>query len=361
MFNLQSPTTSIAENFVSPTSASSYRSGPAGEKVTLLVTADAETLKTVDITGARDAAFIRERIFTKVRHDTLFGPFASAHLIRLKLQISDEDQPRFSIYRTEIGEYALGEALNDDQLFELYRNSGDDKGTIKLLVSHSHAPVHEPPPPPEANLVSPTVNTIPPPVLPQHSLYPLRPRRPLSKSRRGSTSSASERMPQDVAAAGYEASVSDDLDQADRETRETRRSTIRPPPHQQHSVPLPQLPPRPRSPTAYGRSQSPSQVMSPERIRSAGTESHSATRAERGHGTALPTPPYQTTSPESARFNDETSASASRHNRTASDAIVDRDRDRNPSVLDPQSESERQRRVNQEKEREERSRRKEGT
>ncbi|TCD63316.1 hypothetical protein EIP91_005662 [Steccherinum ochraceum] len=260
-----SPTTSIPETFVSPTSGG-YRS-TSGEKVTLLVTADAETLKTVDITGARDAAFIRERIFTK-------------------LQISDEDQPRFSIYRTEIGAFAIGEALTDDQLFELYRNSGDDKGTIKLLVSHSHAPVHEPPS--ENAMVSPTVNTIPPPVLPQHPSYPpLRPRRPPSKSRRGSMSSTSERMPQDVAAAGYEASVSDDLDHGD---RETRRSTIRPPPHQQHSMPLPQ-PPRPRSPSGYTRPQSPGFVMSPERTQGLPPESHSATRAERGHGTALPTPP----------------------------------------------------------------------
>lgn len=62
--SVQSPTTSIPETFVSPTSAG-YRPS-TGEKVTLLVTSDAETLKTVDITGARDAAFIRERIFAKV-------------------------------------------------------------------------------------------------------------------------------------------------------------------------------------------------------------------------------------------------------------------------------------------------------
>ncbi|KAH8102547.1 MAP kinase [Cristinia sonorae] len=322
-----SPTTSIPDSYVSPTSAG-YRLG-SGERVTLLVTADAETLRTVDITGARDAAFIRERIFTK-------------------LQISDEDQPRFSIYRTEIGEFAIGEALTDDQLFDLYRNSGDDKGTIKLLVSHSHAPVHEPPP--ESSLVSPTVNTIPPPVLPQQGLYPpLRPRRPPSKSRRGSISSTSERMPQDVAAAGYEASVSDDLDHHD---RETRRSTIRPPPHQQHSSPLPQPPssyPRPPSPGSF--------VKSPDRLRAPNSESHSLARAERGHGAALPTPPIQqVTSPESGRFPDENATSFSRHNRTESDAVVDRDRDRNPSVLDPQSEGDRQRRAYQSRELKERER-----
>ena len=37
------------------------------EKVNVLVTTDAENLHLVDITGAMTSAFIRERIFTKVR------------------------------------------------------------------------------------------------------------------------------------------------------------------------------------------------------------------------------------------------------------------------------------------------------
>ena len=37
------------------------------EKVIVLVTTDAENLQLVDITGAMTPAFIRERIFTKVR------------------------------------------------------------------------------------------------------------------------------------------------------------------------------------------------------------------------------------------------------------------------------------------------------
>lgn len=63
---LQSPTTSIPESYSSQTSGvSGSRSSPL-ERVTLLVTTDAEHLVTVDVTGANDAAFIRERIFTKV-------------------------------------------------------------------------------------------------------------------------------------------------------------------------------------------------------------------------------------------------------------------------------------------------------
>lgn len=64
---IQSPTTSIPESYSSQTSGvSGSRSSPL-ERITLLVTTDAEHLVTVDVTGATDAAFIRERIFTKVR------------------------------------------------------------------------------------------------------------------------------------------------------------------------------------------------------------------------------------------------------------------------------------------------------
>ena len=58
----QSPTVSTTDS--SPLIG--YRSGPM-DKVIVLVTTDAENLQVVDITGAMTAAFIRERIFTKVR------------------------------------------------------------------------------------------------------------------------------------------------------------------------------------------------------------------------------------------------------------------------------------------------------
>ncbi|KAJ7872596.1 hypothetical protein B0H13DRAFT_2345414 [Mycena leptocephala] len=63
-----------------------------------------------------------------------------------KLNISDEDQAHFSIYRTEIGSFAIGDALSDAQVFELCRDIGDDKRSLQLLVSHASARVHEPPP-----------------------------------------------------------------------------------------------------------------------------------------------------------------------------------------------------------------------
>ncbi|KAJ3549650.1 hypothetical protein NM688_g5156 [Phlebia brevispora] len=161
-------TSPVAESSYSPQMSS--RASPS-ERITLLVTLDAEHLVIVDITGARDPAFIRERIYSK-------------------LQIRDDEQYRYSIYRTEIGSFAIGEALTDDQLWDLYRERGDERGSIKLLVSPTHATVHEPNF--EVKETSPTVNPIPPPpVLPQQApvVHPLRPRRP-SNSRRGSMSSA---------------------------------------------------------------------------------------------------------------------------------------------------------------------------
>lgn len=209
------------------------------------------------------------------------------------MHIDDEDQARHSIYRTEVGQFAIGEALDDEQLYELCRDHGDTTGSVKLLVSPSHAQVHEPVI--EPNVVSPVSNTIIPPVLPQHDHYaPLKPkRRTNSRSRRGSLSSAaSERYPADREVnAGYEASVSDDLDD-----RDTRRPAIRP------------LPPGPvqraRSPVVR-RPQSPSsnKVFSPDRPQVHSPEMLSA-RSDRTQRSALPTPPALSHSPQSSRFQD---------------------------------------------------------
>ena len=204
------------------------------------------------------------------------------------MHIDDEDQARHSIYRTEVGQFAIGAALSDEQLYELCRDHADEIGSIKLLVSPSHAPVHESEPP----VTSPVANTIIPPVLPQHDLYqPLKPnRKPNPSSRRGSLSSAtSERHPAEVNA-GYEASVSDDLDH----DRDIRRPPIRPLP------PGPSL--RARSPVAR-RPQSPSsnRVFSPDRAQVHSPEMLSA-RSDRTPRNALPTPPALTSSPHAQRF-----------------------------------------------------------
>ncbi|KAG5221627.1 Pkinase-domain-containing protein [Salix suchowensis] len=184
------------------------------EKVIIVVTPDAERYFTVDISGAKDPAFIKERIFTK-------------------LSIwEEEDQKQFSMWVTEIGAYALGDALSDERLFELCRERGDSKGSLKLMVSYSSALVHEP----VAQLRAPisySPNPIPPPVLPPNftDTAPLRPK-PRSRSRQGSLSSTSD--PRN----GYEA----DLDNPD---WDSHRATMRPPRHQPFA---PQSTPNPPSP-----------------------------------------------------------------------------------------------------------------
>ncbi|KAI0080311.1 hypothetical protein K474DRAFT_1689329, partial [Panus rudis PR-1116 ss-1] len=59
-----SPVVSTTPDSVNSHSTHQPRSSPE-DFVTIMVTTDAETMKIVDITGAPNAAFIRERIFTK--------------------------------------------------------------------------------------------------------------------------------------------------------------------------------------------------------------------------------------------------------------------------------------------------------
>ncbi|KAK2461990.1 hypothetical protein APHAL10511_006453 [Amanita phalloides] len=178
-------------------------------KLLIVVTADSERYVTVDITGARHAAFIRECIFSK-----------------LKI-CQDEEQAQYSIYKTEIGDFAIGDALTDDQLFALCRDRGDNKGSLKFLISHKNAVVHEEPHRP----YTPVINPIPPPVLPNFPPSPLRVT-PRSRSRHGSASSASE--PMTAEATGYEA----DLDNAEKD-KDSHKSAIR---HQQQPSITNQLP-----------------------------------------------------------------------------------------------------------------------
>ena len=78
------------------------------------------------------------------------------------MQIFDESQAHFSIYRTEVGVFAIGDALNDGQLFDLCRDYGDAYASLKFMVSHSSAVVHESP---LDSSYSQKFYTIPPPVV----------------------------------------------------------------------------------------------------------------------------------------------------------------------------------------------------
>ncbi|KAI0001934.1 hypothetical protein BJV77DRAFT_25893 [Russula vinacea] len=117
---------------------------PPLEKSRIFVTGDSDQYYTVDITGFRTALFIKELIFSKLR-------------------IEDEEQTRYSIYRTDVGSYALGEALSDEQLYELCRDNGDSKCSLKFLVANSSAVVHERNH--SSPAASPTVSSMQPPVV----------------------------------------------------------------------------------------------------------------------------------------------------------------------------------------------------
>ncbi|KAJ6519735.1 MAP kinase [Mycena sanguinolenta] len=162
---------------------------PVADHVLILVTTDSEHYVNVDISGATNPAFIRECVFTKLN---IFA---------------EEDQAHFSIYRTEIGSFATSDALGDDRLFDLCREFGDQKGSLKLLVSHSSARVHEPLPPRPTSALSPTSTFVPPFVPFAH--LPLQPRpRSRSRSRADSLSSASENQHGETP--GYDADLDRD-------------------------------------------------------------------------------------------------------------------------------------------------------
>ncbi|KIO31639.1 hypothetical protein M407DRAFT_19378 [Tulasnella calospora MUT 4182] len=104
------------------------------DKLIVMVTADAENHAIVDITGAKDAASIRERMFSKLR-------------------IPDDDRQNYQIYRTELGEAALGDPITDDQLMIYCEAWADAKGTLKFLVQRN------PTPPPQPQSATPTQAT----------------------------------------------------------------------------------------------------------------------------------------------------------------------------------------------------------
>ncbi|KAF4566445.1 hypothetical protein EYR36_011871 [Pleurotus pulmonarius] len=87
--------------------------------IRIVVSCDAERYFAVDITGARDASYIRGRIFDK-------------------LNIPDDEQSHYSIFQSEIGTFGIGAALSDDMLINLCRQYGDPSGSLKFFVSPYH-------------------------------------------------------------------------------------------------------------------------------------------------------------------------------------------------------------------------------
>lgn len=91
---------------------------PLSATVRLVVSTDGEQYTVVDVTGAPDGTWIRQRIFAK-------------------LSVREQTRGQFSIYPSEVGAYALGGALSDRRLLSLCRDSGDPSGSLKLFVSTS--------------------------------------------------------------------------------------------------------------------------------------------------------------------------------------------------------------------------------
>jgi hypothetical protein len=267
------------------------------DKIVILVTADSEQFYPVEITGSTEPA-IREKIFSKVCTPDTLRSCTRAHCI-VQLHISDEDQHYYSIYRTEIGSFAMGDALSGERLWSLCQELGDAKGFLKFLVSHSSASVHEPS----------YVNTIPPVLpLPMHTRHQ-------SRTRQGSVSSASDRY-NESRLAPYAASVSD-LDEAEYGSPRGRdRDTIRPPPRPPVGLPgsLPSqngFPSPPQSsPLPDPRPASPGSALSPLR------PEPGRTRTEKNYGYQQyrPRPPV-----EEPRDPQRQNSDPNNHNRTPSE------------------------------------------
>ncbi|KAF9042948.1 hypothetical protein BJ165DRAFT_1529096 [Panaeolus papilionaceus] len=86
--------------------------------IRIVASIDGQQYRVVDLTGAKDGTWIRQRIFHK-------------------LSIPAQLQKLFFIYPSEVGSYALGNALNDNTLFYHCQQSGDPSGSLKVFVSTS--------------------------------------------------------------------------------------------------------------------------------------------------------------------------------------------------------------------------------
>jgi len=215
-----------------------------------------------------------------------------------KLCIWDKKcQSQFSIFQTEIGAFAIGDALTDERLIELCHEQGDSKEPLKFFVSHSPAPVNEQGSRSSSSL-SPGVNTIPPPVRRSYktsSCASLQPKR-RSNSKQGSLSSVSEQLHLEVAEAGYE------VDRVNT-NRDTNWSTVRSPPQAfvaplpetSNSLPSPHAARRPSDPLPWPISVLPhnSRPNSPPSLPSNRTQGQGTDRPPLidKYGDIVPTPP----------------------------------------------------------------------
>ncbi|CAE7123042.1 unnamed protein product [Rhizoctonia solani] len=84
-------------------------------KLLIVVTMDGEKYVVVDVSRAGTGLAVKEKIMTAVK-------------------IPDRERSQYLIFRTEIGEYIVGDALNSELLFKTCLEHGDSKGSLKLIV-----------------------------------------------------------------------------------------------------------------------------------------------------------------------------------------------------------------------------------
>ncbi|KAJ1303919.1 hypothetical protein OPQ81_008330 [Rhizoctonia solani] len=89
-------------------------------KLLIVVTTDGEKYVVVDVSGAGTGVAIKEKIMTAVK-------------------IPDRERSQYLIFRTEIGEHIVGDALNSELLYKLCVEHGDSKGSLKLIVVNRSA------------------------------------------------------------------------------------------------------------------------------------------------------------------------------------------------------------------------------
>lgn len=57
----------------------------------------------------------------------------------IQLRIADDDHENYQIYRTELGEGALGDQVTDEQLWIYCQAWADATGTLRFLVQRNSA------------------------------------------------------------------------------------------------------------------------------------------------------------------------------------------------------------------------------
>ncbi|KAF9035736.1 hypothetical protein BDZ89DRAFT_1062021, partial [Hymenopellis radicata] len=82
----------------------------------VIATSNAEQYHVVEITGAPNGSYIRERILSK-------------------LCIPDDSHSHFRIYKSQVGAYATSNELSDSTMFDLCMQHGDASGSLTFFVS----------------------------------------------------------------------------------------------------------------------------------------------------------------------------------------------------------------------------------